>query len=113
MKVQPLLERWQSQSRSSSPRFRLQAELGPQDVARLQALAEMYPGCSVESMLADLIHVALDDLEASFPFVNGPQVGEDECGDPVYEDAGPTPRFLALTRKHLRTLSQSAGALAS
>ena len=26
-------------------------------------------------------------------------------GDPLYEDIGLTPRFLALSRKHLRELS--------
>jgi hypothetical protein len=109
MKTQPLLERWQFLSRPAAPGARLQVDVALQDVARLKALAEMYPGCAVEAMLADLIHVALDDLEASFPFVNGPQIGEDECGDPVHADIGPTPRFLALTRQHLRTLSQSPG----
>lgn len=109
MKTQPLLERWQFLSRPAAPVIRLAADLSLHDMARMRALAEMFPGCPVEAMLADLVHVALDDLEASFPFVNGPQIGEDECGDPVHEDVGPTPRFLALTRRHLRTLSQSPG----
>jgi hypothetical protein len=26
----------------------------------------------------------------------------DEMGDPLYEDVGPTPRYLRLTREHLR-----------
>jgi hypothetical protein len=29
-------------------------------------------------------------------------VATDEEGDPLYEDVGPTPRFLALSRRHLQ-----------
>ena len=37
---------------------------------------------------------------------NGRQVvATDEQGDPLYEDIGPTPRFLSLARKYLRELS--------
>jgi hypothetical protein len=32
-------------------------------------------------------------------------VATDEEGDPLYEDVGPTPRFLALSRRHLHDLS--------
>jgi hypothetical protein len=32
-------------------------------------------------------------------------VATDEEGDPLYEDIGPTPRFLALSRRHLHDLS--------
>lgn len=107
MKVQPLLERWQAQSAPSAPKFSLPVGLDLHDAARLRALAEMYPGCTVEGLAADLLQIALDDLEAALPYVNGPQTGVDELGDPVYADIGPTPRFLALTRQHLRALSQA------
>jgi hypothetical protein len=104
MKMQQLLARWQSLSRSPGPAIRLCADLDPHDAARLQALVEMYPGCTQQTVMADLLHVALDELEAGMPYVHGQQTGVDECGDPVYADAGPTPRFLELTRKHLREL---------
>lgn len=113
MKMQPLLERWQSLSRPPLPRLRLYTELDYPDVARLQALTEMYPGCSLEGVMADLLHAALDELEASFPYVHGRQVGEDECGDPIYEDAGPTPRFLALSRQYLKRLQEEHDLAAS
>ena len=32
-------------------------------------------------------------------------VATDEEGNPLYEDIGPTPRFLALSRKYLHELS--------
>ncbi|HEX6591740.1 MAG TPA: pilin assembly protein [Moraxellaceae bacterium] len=105
MKMQQLLGRWQSLSRPSLPRVTLQADLDHHDAARLQALAEMYPGCDTADIMADLLHYALNEVEQAFPYVHGNrQVGEDEFGDPLYEDIGPTPRFLDLTRKHLREL---------
>jgi len=108
MKMQQLLARWQSISHRPQPRLPLQTELDYHDAARLRALAELYPGCDVATLMADLIHHALDELEASFPYVHGErQVGEDEFGDPLYEDAGMTPRFLDLTRKHLRNMGQN------
>jgi hypothetical protein len=33
-------------------------------------------------------------------------VASDEQGDPLYEDIGLTPRFLALSRRHLQRLSE-------
>jgi len=39
------------------------------------------------------------------PYVAGPRViSTDEHGDPVYEDVGPTPRFMELARLHRRAL---------
>ena len=105
MKMRQLLQHWQSLSRSPEPRAALSVELTLHDIARLHALADMYPGCQVNDILADLLRAALDDLQEAFPYVHGPrQVGEDELGNPLYEDIGPTPRFLALTRHHLAAL---------
>lgn len=106
MKMQQLLAEWQSLSPPRGPRVRCCADLEPQDAARLLALADMYAGCTQASLMADLIHAALDELQAAMPYEHGRQSGVDEMGDPVYEDAGPTPRFLALTRKHLKELQQ-------
>jgi hypothetical protein len=39
------------------------------------------------------------------PYVPGKKViSTDEQGDPVYEDAGPTPRFAELTRHYRKKL---------
>ena len=55
---------------------------------------------------------ALEELEASLPYVKGSKVvATDEQGDPLYEDIGPTPRFLALSRRYLQELcAQQDGA---
>ncbi len=108
MKMQPLLARWQTIARTPAPRLTLSTDIDYHDAARLKALAELYPGCDVATLMADLLHHALNELEESFPYVHGNrQVGEDEFGDPVYEDIGLTPRFLDLTRKHLHALEKN------
>ena len=59
------------------------------------------------SAVRELLGAALDELEASLPYVQGNKVvASDEQGDPLYEDIGLTPRFLALSRRHLQRLSE-------
>ena len=101
MKIRELLERWDA---ADAPRHTLETyemRLDVEDAAKVHALAEMHPGVSIEEILQDLISAALDELEASMPYRAGSRIiAEDDHGDPVYEDAGPTPEFLALSRKH-------------
>ena len=108
MKMRKLLDDWRARSHTPEPRLELSVALPRHDAARVYALAEMYAGLNAEDILADVIRAALDELQEAFPYVNGSQqVAEDEFGNPVYEDVGPTPRFLALTQKHMDVL-QSA-----
>jgi hypothetical protein len=105
MRIQHLLTRWQSLSRAQEAKLPLHAEIGLHDAARLRALADMYSGGDINAVLNDLLRVALDELEEALPYTNGPrQVGEDEFNNPLYEDIGPTPRFLALTQKHMKAM---------
>ena len=70
--------------------------------ARIKALGEMYPNRSINGIITDLISAALNDLEGQFPYIRGNNVvAVDEEGDPMYEDVGPTPRYLALTQKYM------------
>jgi hypothetical protein len=71
------------------------------DAARIAALTEMYPRRSETELISELLTAALDELEAAMPYIPGKRVvSEDEEGNPVYEDTGPTPRFLELSRKY-------------
>jgi len=101
VKIRELLDRWAA---ADSPRQTLETyemRLDAETAAKVHALAEMYPGTSTQDILQDLIAAALTELETSMPYRPGKRViAEDDHGDPVYEDAGPTPRFLELTRKH-------------
>lgn len=107
MKVRELLARWSLESQHREHRHRVELSLNDITLAQLQALEEMYPGHQLEDIVDDLLHVALSDLEATLPYIPGPQVlREDEYGDPVYEDIGPTPRFLALVKNNLEMLKK-------
>jgi hypothetical protein len=107
MKIRELVHHWEQNSKGRLTRNTYQIHLDLEAAARLAALTEMYPKHHTEELLGELIGAALEELEASLPYVKGSQVvATDEQGDPLYEDIGPTPRFLALSRKYLRELMQ-------
>ena len=102
MRVKELLESWQQAASAPQPVERLTLELDAHQAARLRALVEMFPGKRREDIAHDLLQSALQELEARLPYVPGDRViGEDELGDPIFEDVGPAPTYHALTRKHL------------
>jgi len=101
-----LLESWQE--RASAPRTAqaYSVRLPVDDAARLGALAELFPGRTTEQLITELLGTALKEVAAAMPYVAGTRViARDEQGDPVYEDVGPTPRFMALVRRHRRRLA--------
>ena len=78
------------------------------DAARLHALAELFPGQTVEEIVTDLLSAGLDEIAAAMPYERGPKViSRDDHGDPLYEDIGLTPRFVELTRKYKKNLETS------
>ncbi|NBC22194.1 MAG: type 1 pili tip component [Gammaproteobacteria bacterium] len=109
MSFKQLLETWQKTPRVTRTEQEYVVKLPLQDAARLHALEELFGGPALEQIITDLLGTALDELQASMPYEPGERViREDEQGDPIYEDAGLTPRFIELSRKHLRAL-ESAG----
>lgn len=106
MKIRDLVRHWEQNAKGRLTRSQYQIHLDLESAARLAALAEMYPKRNVEELLGELIGSALEELESGLPYVKGSKVvATDEQGDPLYEDIGPTPRFLALSRKYLQQLS--------
>lgn len=111
MKIRELVRHWEQNAKGRLTRSEYSVHLDLESAARLAALAEMYPKRSVEELIGELVGAALEELEASFPYVKGSQVvATDEQGDPLYEDIGPTPRFLALSRRYLQQLSDQSDA---
>lgn len=109
MKIRELVRHWEQNAKARLTRSRYQIHLELEAAARLAALAEMYPKRSPEELLGELISAALDELESSLPYIKGSQViATDEQGDQLYEDIGPTPRFLALSRKYLQQFTTQA-----
>lgn len=107
MNIRELAGEWEEHAAGTQPVMSVTVRLDLEAAARLAALCEMYPRRNAGELLSELVSAALHELEASFPYVQGTQVvATDEQGDPLYADAGPTPRFLALARKHRDQLAQ-------
>ena len=105
MKFKPLLERWIKEAPAPKTAQEYAMRLDLDDAARLHALAALFPGRQIEEFITDLLHAALDEVAAAMPYEPGPKViSRDDQGDPVYEDAGLTPRFVELSRKFKKTL---------
>ena len=105
MKFKPLLDHWRKDTVPARTAKEYAVRLTTDDAARLHALAELFPGRSIEEIVTDLLHAALDEIAAAMPYEPGPKViSRDDHGDPVYEDIGLTPRFVELTRRFKKTL---------
>jgi hypothetical protein len=106
MKIRELATHWEQSAKGRLTKTGYEIHLDVEAAARLAAIAEMYPKRTPEELLGELIGAAFEELEASFPYVKGPQViTTDEEGNPLYEDVGPTPRFLELSKRHLQNLA--------
>ena len=109
MKVSDLITEWNRKARGRLTDQRYSVCLPMEDAAKIEALHEMYPKKTREALITELLGAALDELEASMPYVRGTRiVTRDEENDPIYEDAGPTPKFLALAQKHLKRLKSES-----
>ncbi len=105
MSFKELLDSWRQSAAAPRTVTTYAVRLPVDDAAQLAALADMFPGRSAEQLISELLSVALKELAAAMPYVAGRRViSTDEQGDPVYEDVGPTPRFIELARLHRRAL---------
>jgi hypothetical protein len=108
VKFKPLLDRWKKTPAPVKTATEYAVRLPLDDAARLQALAELFPGRSIEEIVTDLLGAGLDEIAAAMPYEKGPKIiSRDDHGDPVYEDVGLTPRFVELTRKYKKKLESS------
>ncbi len=102
MNLKDLVGRWEDEAHGTLTKDTYTVHLSVEDAARIDALSEMYPKRSQEQIICELIAAALAELESNFPYVQGSEiVSTDEMGDPVFADAGPTPTYLSLAKKHL------------
>ncbi len=97
-----LLDDWGNNEAPQKTREAWSIHLSVEDAAKIEALADLFPGIDTERVISDLLSSALDELEACMPYVPGDTViREDEQGDPVFEDVGLSPKFRELLRKRL------------
>ncbi len=102
MKILELLQCWEESADGKLTDEEYKIRLPLEDAAKIQALAELYPRRSISEIITELLSAALTDVETSLPYIRGDTVvAVDELGDPLYEDVGPTPRYLSLTKKYL------------
>ena len=108
MKFKPLLDRWKKDPAPVRTLQEYAIRLDVDDAARLHALAELFPGQPIETIISDLLRTSLDEIAAAMPYERGSKViSRDDHGDPLYEDIGLTPRFVELTRKFKKSLQVS------
>lgn len=108
MTFKELLERWREGAAAPRTARAYAVRLPLDDAAQLAALVEMFPGRNQEQLITELLGVALKEVAAAMPYIAGKRViSTDEHGDPVYEDVGPTPRFMALARRHRQSLGSA------
>jgi hypothetical protein len=106
-----LLESWRETASAPRTARTFAVHLPLDEAAQLQALAAMFPGRAPEQLITELLGAALRQVAAAMPYVAGKRViSTDEQGDPIYEDVGPTPRFMELTREYRARLEGADGA---
>ena len=106
MRIAELIQRWGKEGHARTDVHAYTVHLPLRDAARIEALRVMYSGRSESQLIADLVRAALDELEVAMPYVPGKRIiAEDDYGDPIYEDLGPTPQFYSLSHEILRKLA--------
>lgn len=106
-KIKDIVLTWHANANESRQVKNVSIPVGLHDLARIQALTELYPNLSEQMIITDLLTAALNEVEACLPYVQGQKIiATDDHGDPIYEDAGLTPKLLDLTRKHMAILKQ-------
>ncbi|WP_299198722.1 hypothetical protein [uncultured Amphritea sp.] len=97
-----LLKKLEEQSTEKCKLVECNFAITEEDQSKVQALAELFH-MSEEELVADLLHSALLEIEERMPYREGPKVIRVEEGDPVYEDIGPMPRYMAIKNRLSQT----------
>jgi len=88
MKIRELAQHWEQNAAGTLSPTGHALHLDLESEARLAALIDMYPKRTAEELLGELVAAALEELEASFPYVQGRKViATDEEGDPLFEES--------------------------
>ena len=105
MKIRDLVISWEQHAGGKLVEREYSIRLPLHDVARIMALAEMFPARTETQIITELLGSALDELVEAFPYAKGAKIiAKDEYDDPMYEDVGLTPIFFDKPKKFLRRL---------
>ena len=109
MKVRELLTEWENTTERWKGEVDYSLKLPVKDAARLEALSALYPAMDKQTLINQLLHAALEEIESTMPYVQGPKVvAHDEQGDPLFEDVGLTPEYLRLRARFVAQLSKAS-----
>jgi hypothetical protein len=92
--IKKMLDDWEVRSTHVKEQVSTKIVLNKQDLIKVEALAEAYK-LPASDLLANLINTTLREIEEHIPYVAGDKVIRIEEGDPIYEDVGRTPEYLA------------------
>ena len=92
--IKKMLDDWELRSTHVKEQVSTKIVLNKQDLIKVEALAEAYK-LPASDLLANLINTTLREIEEHIPYVAGDKVIRIEEGDPIYEDVGRTPEYLA------------------
>lgn len=110
--IKQLVKQWQANQRGTLADEALVVHLPQTTLAKVKALQEMYGHPNLELVIQELLNAAINDLETSFEYQAGENIiSYDELGEAIYEDIGPTPVFLSLSKKHLAQVSRQSNNL--
>ena len=100
MSFRALLEKWQSQPAVTKTPAQYQIRLDVDDAARVEALADLFPGIDAETVIADLLSAALNATEAAMPY---------EPGDEAVAQDASSGSFAAVARAIEAELARAKG----
>lgn len=107
MRITELMKEWESSASGHLSVKEYRVRLPFHDAAKIAALVDMYPRRNEMEIITELLTAALNELERAMPYVQGDKViARDDRDDPIYEDVGPTPGFIALSAKYRAALEK-------
>lgn len=92
--IKKMLDDWELRSTHVKEQVSTMIVLNRVDLIKIEALAETYK-LPASDLLANLINTVLLEIEEQMPYVAGDKVIRIEEGDPIYEDVGRTPEYMA------------------
>ncbi len=93
-----LINQWQEQATDKADLVPEKIALHAADIIKLAALSEIYQ-LPREDIAAELLRRALLAMEEEMPYIPGSKVIRVEEGNPIYEDIGPLPKYLAAKQR--------------
>lgn len=96
--INALLDELEHRAKRVANQKEVTLKVDQEDLIRLKALAEVF-NLSVDEVTTCLLHNILMEVETKLPYRAGNKIIRVEDDDPVYEDIGPTPRYLEAKRR--------------